>query len=86
MRDDTNERDMGLNHAHRGERPDRPADLPEELQPTHQALTQLAEVWSAAIPSAERLATFTRQLPTQASAPSAEPHPTTPSRGWRLRS
>ncbi len=79
MRDDTNERDALLNHAHPNEPPDRPTDLPAELQLTHQALTQLAEAWSATIPSAERLATFTRQLPTQ--APTSEtPRPTAPLR------
>ena len=71
MRDDTNERDALLNHAH----PHEPPDLPAELLPTHEALTQLAEVWSATIPAAERLATFTRQLPAQ--APRTEKRPAT---------
>ena len=49
MRDDVNER----------------AELPAELAPTHEALTHLAAAWSATMPSAERLAAFARQLPTQ---------------------
>lgn len=66
MRDDVNERDTRLNHAH----PSEPVDMeiPAELAPTHEALTQLATVWSATTPSAERLIAFARQLPTQRAA------------------
>lgn len=49
MRDDMNEQD----------------ELPAELATTHQALNELASVWAATTPSAERLAAFTRQLPAQ---------------------
>ncbi len=75
MRDDANELEMSLNHAHGSDASDA-SELPADLAPTHDALTQLAAAWSATTPSAARLTTFARQLPTQQTmftAPSAAP-------------
>jgi hypothetical protein len=79
MRDDPNERDALLNHAHPSEPADRDerAELPAELAPTHRALSQLAAAWSATTPAANRLAAFARQLPAQrAATPAPDDTPT----------
>ena len=75
MRDDANELEMSLNHAHGSDASDA-SELPADLASTHEALSRLADAWSATIPSAARLATFMRQLPAQqavTAAPDAAP-------------
>ncbi len=69
--DDANDQRMSLNHNHPIERTDARDDalLASEFGPEHEALVALAAKWSATTPSAERLAAFTRQLPSQQPAP-----------------
>lgn len=74
MRDDANELEMSLNHAHQNEPSAANVDaseLPADLASTQEALTHLANAWSATMPSAARLATFTRRIPSQHAAPPA---------------
>ena len=63
MRDDMHEQDA-LAPRGNSER-DASDEAPRELAATHQALLDLANAWAATTPAAERLAAFTRQLPTQ---------------------
>ncbi len=69
--DDANVQRMSLNHSHPSDGAEAHDDalLVAEYGPEHEAMVALAATWSATLPSAERLATFTRQLPTQEPAP-----------------